>query len=233
MISNIIDYFVGLNRFGQALFVVGSLLVLTFIILLITILKPEKNKMKKVYSENALVDKENTFEEKMRNIDSINETDINLENDKTKNLKVIVDQLKELEEKNNGRLDEIQKYEAEQEDTAIISVEELMKKAMHQESKKQEDIEILDFDEKPTPVAVEQKIEEVQVINQDRVISQTSYQETKTYAEEKVEEPQRYTPKQEVFSSVFGTNNRPANTNTNNPDNETFLNSLKEFRNNL
>lgn len=230
MFSNIYDYFLTLNRVGQGLFIVGVLLILTFIILLITILKPEKNKVKKVYGENALVDRENAFEEKMRNIDSICENDINIENAKTRNLKAIVDQLKELEEKNNGRLDEIQKYEAEQEDTAIISVEELMKKTRVKEEKN-DDIETLDFDEEPIPVRYEQKIEEVRVINEDNTINKTVYSETHTYNE--TSEPQKYVPRQEVFSSVFGANNRPNNSDPNELDNEKFLNSLKEFRNNL
>ena len=128
MVENLLDYFKGLNSMGQALFVVGVLLIITFIILLITILKPVKNgKVKKVYGESDITDKETIFEEKMRDISNIMETDINIENDRTKNLKAIVDQLKELEHKNNNHMSEIQKYEAEQENTAVISVKELLK----------------------------------------------------------------------------------------------------------
>ena len=52
MINNIINYFESLNGVGQALFIVGVLLVITFIVLLIVVLKPEP-KSKKVYGENS------------------------------------------------------------------------------------------------------------------------------------------------------------------------------------
>ena len=52
MINNIINYFESLNGVGQALFIVGVLLVVTFIALLIVVLKPEP-KSKKVYGENS------------------------------------------------------------------------------------------------------------------------------------------------------------------------------------
>lgn len=208
MIDNIMNYFKGLNSMGQALFVVGVLLILTFIILLITILKPErKSKVKKVYGESVITDKENVFEEKMKDINNIMETDINIENDRTKNLKAIVDQLKELESKNNNRMTEIQKYEAEQENTAVISVKELLKINTEEET--------LDFEE---PSKIEQA---------------TEYYEKPV---EEVKEPDRYIPKQEVFSSVYGSNNRPhleENKTNEQIEQEKFLNSLKEFRNNL
>ena len=47
MIKGILNYFSSLNTAGQALFVVGLLLIITFIVLLIIVLKPEKNKIKK------------------------------------------------------------------------------------------------------------------------------------------------------------------------------------------
>jgi hypothetical protein len=208
MINNIINYFKGLNSMGQALFVVGVLLILTFIILLITILKPErKSKVKKVYGESVITDKENVFEEKMKDINNIMETDINIENDRTKNLKAIVDQLKELESKNNNRMTEIQKYEAEQENTAVISVKELLK--INTEEK------TLNFEE---PSKIEQA---------------TEYYEKPV---EEVKKPDKYIPRQEVFSSVYGSNNRPQveeNKTNEQIEQEKFLNSLKEFRNNL
>ena len=43
MIKGILNYFSSLNTAGQALFVVGVLLIITFIVLLIIVLKPEKN----------------------------------------------------------------------------------------------------------------------------------------------------------------------------------------------
>ena len=47
MIKGILNYFSSLNTAGQALFVVGVLLIITFIVLLIIVLKPEKNKINK------------------------------------------------------------------------------------------------------------------------------------------------------------------------------------------
>ena len=54
MIKGILNYFSSLNTAGQALFVVGVLLIITFIVLLIIVLKPEKNKIKKIYGESAI-----------------------------------------------------------------------------------------------------------------------------------------------------------------------------------
>ena len=127
MIKGILNYFSSLNTAGQALFVVGVLLIITFIVLLIIVLKPEKNKIKKIYGESEITDNENDFEEKMKDIDNIKDADINLNNDRTRNLKSIVDELKTMEAKTPTQEEIIQKYEDEQEDTAIISVEELLK----------------------------------------------------------------------------------------------------------
>ena len=128
MIAWITNYFANLNDAGRALFIVGVLLVITFIILLIIVFKPEKNDIKKVYGESPESDRENAFEEKMKDIDNVNENDINIDNDKTRNLKNIVDELKHIEDKSGTSVvDKIDEYEDEQEDTAIISVEELLK----------------------------------------------------------------------------------------------------------
>ena len=62
MLTSLTNYFSNLNGAGQALFIVGVLLVITFIVLLIVVLKPEKNKVKKIYGENSTTDKENIFE---------------------------------------------------------------------------------------------------------------------------------------------------------------------------
>lgn len=196
MVEKISNYFMGLNVAGQALFIVGVLLILTFLILLVIVLKPDKSKIKKVYGESVLADKESTFEEKMRHIDSISEDDLNMEDAKTRNLKAIVDQLKELEEKNNGRLNEIEKYEAEQENSAIISVEELLRKT----GKIQE--EVMEFEDVSTPVEEPKPV---------------------------ITEQPRYVERPEVYSSIYS----KETTVSNEKDNENFLNSLKEFRNNL
>ena len=99
MINNIINYFESLNGVGQALFIVGVLLVITFIVLLIVVLKPEP-KSKKVYGENSYTHSEAELEEKLKDIDNITDDDININNDKTRNLKSIVDELKSVENKN-------------------------------------------------------------------------------------------------------------------------------------
>ena len=220
MIKNIINYFTSLNGAGQALFIVGVLLVITFIILLIVVLKPEKNKVKKIYGESAVTDKENDFEEKMKDIDNINVNDINIDNDKTRNLKNIVDELKNIEPKNNQNyLDEIEKYEDEQEDTAVISVEELLKTRSsykpQQEIKKYEveDL-IIDDDEPVKKPNIENNIQREEI-------------------NKPVKEELKYKPTREVFSSIFVSEERPVEKPKVKSNNEEFLNNLKEFRNNL
>lgn len=204
MISNILNYFTSLNSAGQALFIIGVLLVITFIILLVIVFKPEKNKIKKIYGESAATDKEFDFEEKMKNIDNIDVNDINIENDKTRNLKSIVDELKNIENKSNYNVpkDRIEMYEDEQEDTAIISIEELLK------SNK--------------PMVYERK--EKDVINNNSNSNETNYNSVNS-----VKNDDYVIPKREIYSSVYANNNEKAIQE----NNEKFLNSLKEFRNNL
>ena len=204
MISNILNYFTSLNSAGQALFIIGVLLVITFIVLLVIVFKPEKNKIKKIYGESAATDKEYDFEEKMKNIDNIDVNDINIENDKTRNLKSIVDELKNIENKSNYNVpkDRIEMYEDEQEDTAIISIEELLK------SNK--------------PMVYERK--EKDVINNNSNSNETNYNSVNS-----VKNDDYVIPKREIYSSVYANNNEKAIQE----NNEKFLNSLKEFRNNL
>ena len=203
MISNILNYFTSLNSAGQALFIIGVLLVITFIVLLVIVFKPEKNKIKKIYGESAATDKEYDFEEKMKNIDNIDVNDINIENDKTRNLKSIVDELKNIENKSNYNVpkDRIEMYEDEQEDTAIISIEELLK------SNK--------------PMVYERKEKDV--------INNSNNNEINYNSVNSVKNDDYVIPKREIYSSVY-TNNNEKSIQENN---EKFLNSLKEFRNNL
>lgn len=203
MISNILNYFTSLNSAGQALFIIGVLLVITFIILLVIVFKPEKNKIKKIYGESAATDKEFDFEEKMKNIDNIDVNDINIENDKTRNLKSIVDELKNIENKSNYNVpkDRIEMYEDEQEDTAIISIEELLK------SNK--------------PMVYERKEKDV--------INNSNSNEINYNSVNSVKNDDYVIPKREIYSSVYANNNEKAIQE----NNEKFLNSLKEFRNNL
>ena len=226
MLNTITNYFLSLNSAGQILFVVGVLLIITFIILLIVVLKPEKNKVKKIYAESAITEKENDFEEKMKDIDNIGIDDININNDKTRNLKNIVDELKAMESKNHPtHMEIIEKYEDEQEDTAIISIEELLKNNNTFTYAKKE--------ETPKPVIEEENLYDTSKISV-AVPKKTEY-----YFEEIKEKPipevvseRKYTPTREIFSSVFSDNERPS-TKKEEDSNEVFLNSLKEFRNNL
>lgn len=219
MIANITNYFTNLNNAGQALFLVGVLLILTFIVLLIVVLKPERNKVKKIYGESPITDSERILEEKMKDIDNIDINDINIENDRTRNLKSIVDELKHLETKTTLTvMDRIEAYEDEQEDTAIISVEELLKsnKPVTYERRNLDATEVYN---KPLIKPEKKPVED------DFYMEDVSYETQKM---PKIDE-KKYTPRREIFSSVYA---EPSQTKKDD-NNEAFLNSLKEFRSNL
>lgn len=205
MINNIINYFEGLNGVGQALFIVGVLLVITFIVLLIVVLKPEP-KSKKVYGENSYTHSEAELEEKLKDIDNITDDDININNDKTRNLKSIVDELKSVENKNTTLEEMIERYEDEQENTAIISVEELLKKNKP-----------FSYERRETRLPYDNKKDDDDML----FIDDTDELKKITPEDEK-----KYVKEREVFSSVYTSTNKEE-------DNEELLNSLKEFRNNL
>lgn len=205
MISNIINYFESLNGVGQALFIVGVLLVITFIVLLIVVLKPEP-KSKKVYGENSYTHSEAELEEKLKDIDNITDDDININNDKTRNLKSIVDELKSVENKNTTLEEMIERYEDEQENTAIISVEELLKKNKP-----------FSYERRETRLPYDNKKDDDDML----FIDDTDELKKITPEDEK-----KYVKEREVFSSVYTSTNKEE-------DNEELLNSLKEFRNNL
>ena len=239
MIANITNYFTNLNSAGQALFIVGVLLVITFIILLVIVLKPEKNKVKKIYGESAITDRENIFEEKMKDIDNIGIDDINIENDKTRNLKNIVDELKHLESKNAPTvMDKIEAYEDEQEDTAIISVEELFK-ANNQPSYSSnsyannnlENTQVFEreFLNKPLVQANEEQVHFAKEEIKEELPDYLKMEEVKPIVQERevIVEEKKIEPRREIFSSVF------AEPQSGDQSNEVFLQNLKEFRNNL
>ena len=205
MINNIINYFESLNGVGQALFIVGVLLVITFIALLIVVLKPEP-KSKKVYGENSYTHSEAELEEKLKDIDNITDDDININNDKTRNLKSIVDELKSVENKNTTLEEMIERYEDEQENTAIISVEELLKKNKP-----------FSYERRETRLPYDNKKDDDDML----FIDDTDELKKITPEDEK-----KYVKEREVFSSVYTSTNKEE-------DNEELLNSLKEFRNNL
>ena len=205
MINNIINYFESLNGVGQALFIVGVRLVITFIVLLIVVLKPEP-KSKKVYGENSYTHSEAELEEKLKDIDNITDDDININNDKTRNLKSIVDELKSVENKNTTLEEMIERYEDEQENTAIISVEELLKKNKP-----------FSYERRETRLPYDNKKDDDDML----FIDDTDELKKITPEDEK-----KYVKEREVFSSVYTSTNKEE-------DNEELLNSLKEFRNNL
>ena len=205
MINNIINYFESLNGVGQALFIVGVLLVITFIVLFIVVLKPEP-KSKKVYGENSYTPSEAEREEKLKDIDNITDDDININNDKTRNLKSIVDELKSVENKNTTLEEMIERYEDEQENTAIISVEELLKKNKP-----------FSYERRETRLPYDNKKDDDDML----FIDDTDELKKITPEDEK-----KYVKEREVFSSVYTSTNKEE-------DNEELLNSLKEFRNNL
>lgn len=224
MIANITNYFTNLNNAGQALFIVGVLLIITFIVLLVVVFKPDRNKVKKIYGESPITDSERILEEKMKDIDNISINDINIENDRTRNLKSIVDELKQIETKTTPTvMDRIEAYEDEQEDTAIISVEELLKsnKPVTYERRNLDATQVYN---KPL-VKPEVKLEK-KIIEDDFYIEDVS-EETRKMP--KIVEEKKYTPKREIFSSVYA---EPTKTKSDD-NNEAFLNSLKEFRSNL
>lgn len=220
MLENITNYFTNLNSAGQALFIVGILLIVTFIVLLIIVLKPEKNKVKKIYGESAISDKENIFDEKMKDINNICDNDINLENDITKNLKSIVDELKMVETKTApSMMERIEAYEDEQEDTAIISVNELLK-ARNSFSHEKNSFENTEIYSRPLIKEDPKKYED------DLFMEDISYEVT---GQMPIIEEKKYTPKREIFSSVYTETTKEGKEESN----EAFLNSLKEFRSNL
>lgn len=224
MIANITNYFTNLNNAGQALFIVGVLLIITFIVLLVVVFKPDRNKVKKIYGESPITDSERILEEKMKDIDNISINDINIENDRTRNLKSIVDELKQIETKTTPTvMDRIEAYEDEQEDTAIISVEELLKsnKPVTYERRN------LDATQVYNKPLVKPEVKPEKKISEDDFYIEDVSEETRKMP--KIVEEKKYTPKREIFSSVYA---EPTKTKSDD-NNEAFLNSLKEFRSNL
>lgn len=224
MIANITNYFTNLNNAGQALFIVGVLLIITFIVLLVVVFKPDRNKVKKIYGESPITDSERILEEKMKDIDNISINDINIENDRTRNLKSIVDELKQIETKTTPTvMDRIEAYEDEQEDTAIISVEELLKsnKPVTYERRNLDATQVFN-----KPLVKPEVKPEKKIIEDDFYIEDVS-EETRKMP--KIVEEKKYTPRREIFSSVYA---EPTKTKSDD-NNEAFLNSLKEFRSNL
>ena len=164
------------------------------------------SKSKKVYGENSYTHSEAELEEKLKDIDNITDDDININNDKTRNLKSIVDELKSVENKNTTLEEMIERYEDEQENTAIISVEELLKKNKP-----------FSYERRETRLPYDNKKDDDDML----FIDDTDELKKITPEDEK-----KYVKEREVFSSVYTSTNKEE-------DNDELLNSLKEFRNNL
>lgn len=164
VISNISTFYLDLNDIGRMVFFIAVMLF--FVLLILTIImifqKSGNDKQLKLIYED-----EKTLENP-KNISNLENIKIDENNEKTRDLRDIVDKLKSYEQK-----DQTDIYEDEQEKTAIISYEELMK------------------------------------------------------IKEEVKKPQ----KQEIFSSIYTSSEQVKYKEDSSSD--VFLDSLKEFRNNL
>ncbi len=199
---NFINFYEELNNIGRLVFYIAIMLFVILIILMfIMILQKSlvQKQIKIIQDEQRKVIQKNKQKE-----EEIETLDIDLENDKTKDLNTIV---KKLEKASVDKKDVTDLYEDEQEKTAIISYQELIKAAKVEDANR--------------PM-----VKKIEVTNTD----------------ENEMEKQQSQPKvkpQEIFSSVFTPNQQPIYKENKNElklsynDSETFLKSLKEFRNNL
>lgn len=199
---NFINFYEELNNIGRLVFYIAIMLFVILIILMfIMILQKSlvQKQIKIIQDEQRKVIQKNKQKE-----EEIETLDIDLENDKTKDLNTIV---QKLEKASVDKKDVTDLYEDEQEKTAIISYQELIKAAKVEDANR--------------PM-----VKKIEVTNTD----------------ENEMEKQQSQPKvkpQEIFSSVFTPNQQPIYKENKNElklsynDSETFLKSLKEFRNNL
>lgn len=192
---DIVNFFTNLNSAGQALFVVGVLLVITFIILLIIVFKPDKHKVKKIYGESESLDNEDIFEKKLKDIDNIDNDDINVANDKTRNLMSIVDELKNLENRNITREEMIDRYEQNEEDTAVISLDALLNANKSFRYERKEEISTV-YQNNNIPSVTNKTEEILDIDDKDDMI----------FIEDTKEIPIQKT-RSEIYSSIFKDNN--------------------------
>lgn len=113
VLMSISNFYTQLNDIGRLVFIIVLLLFLILIILIVIMMFQKDDK------KYTLV-----FDDK--DINDIKDGDIDENNEKTKNLKYIVDEL------NKARVDKTDLYEDEQEKTAIISYQELLKAAQEE-----------------------------------------------------------------------------------------------------
>lgn len=125
ILMNFTSFYTQLNEIGKLVFIIVLLLFLILIILIvIMIFQKDDSKYKIIYEDD--VAKDNGIDE---------------ENEKTKNLKNIVNEL------NKAKVDRTDLYEDEQEKTAIISYQELLKAAQEERVDDEKKPEILSSNE--------------------------------------------------------------------------------------
>jgi hypothetical protein len=191
LITNFNTFYKDLNNVGRLVFFIAVMLFLILVVLIIIMFIQKAIAVRQI---KLLQEDEKNLELK-KETENIETTDIDLKNEKTRDLKNIVEELKRA---NEGKKDETDLYEDEQEKTAIISYQELLKAANGEKT----DEPIIKKIEISDPVDARSK-------------------------------------RQEIFSSVFTPNQEPVYKESKEEmklaysDNDSFLNSLKEFRNNL
>jgi hypothetical protein len=190
LVTSFDTFYKDLNDIGRLVFFIAIILFLVLVVLIIIMFIQKAIVVRQI----KLLQKDEQNIELKKEKSNVETADIDLKNEKTRDLREIVEELKRATE---GKKDVTDLYEDEQEKTAIISYKELLKAANGEKT-----------DE---PI-----IKKIEINNVE-------------------EKPKR----QEIFSSVFTPNQEPVYKESKNDmklaysDNESFLNSLKEFRNNL
>ena len=128
-ISNVLEFYSQLNDVGKIVLFIAIMLFFVLIILTIIMIfqKSSNDKQLKLIYED-----EKALEDPKKSIDKVK---VDENNEKTKDLKDIVEKLKDYEKRSNTDM-----YEDEQEKTAVISCDELLK--IKEEVKKPERKEV-------------------------------------------------------------------------------------------
>jgi len=217
------------NLTDESKLILFIIIILLFISVIILIMLLEKNnlKVKKIIPKETLPEVENKF---------FSELKIDVENEKTRNLKEITDKIKEDIDNKNINLTN---FEQEQEETSIISYDELLKAAGQKEidsneekfsisnlARKIEVDEVLEKELEPKSTELKFKksayispifgIQDIESINKVNNISMEKEEEKKEEIEFLFEEDEQTLKKETSFN-----------------EDEQFLSFLKEFRSNL
>lgn len=157
ILMNFSSFYMQLNDVGRLVFIIVLLLFLILIILVITMIFQKNvvdNNLKLIFDD----------EDKIIN-NNVDHVEVDINNEKTRNLKSIVDELSKI-----SAADQTDKYEDEQERTAIISYKELLKAANEEsmantvsEPKKQE---VFSSVFAPTEIPVYKEPEEIKIVEQ-------------------------------------------------------------------